>query len=103
MRRGGHDAHAEHGADHGQPQSRGDTGNSGAAARAPYCGNRWGSGAKEAGTMAGSPVSAVRAGVHGCFDRLGYGVRYVSKIIQDASGKVIAVRERRVEAEETKY
>lgn len=79
-----------------------DAGQSPAASRAPYCGIRWGSGAKTAGTMVSCPVSAVRAGQHACFDRLvidlgagrrpGYRVRYVAKIIQDAAGKVIPVR-----------
>jgi hypothetical protein len=73
-----------------------------AAPRAPFCGIRWGSNAKHAGTMVGARVWRVRAGQHPCFDRLvidlragtrpGYRVEYVAKIIQDPSGKVIPVR-----------
>ena len=49
--------------------------------------------------MVGTRVREIRAGEHACFDRLvielgagkkpGYRVEYVSKIIQDGSGKVI--------------
>jgi hypothetical protein len=73
-----------------------------AAAGRPFCGIRWGSRSKGAGSVTGSPVARVRVGQHGCFDRLvvvlgagqrpGYRVRYVRRIIQDPSGRVIGVR-----------
>jgi hypothetical protein len=66
------------------------------------CGIRWGSKPRRAGNMVGSPISGVRAGRHACYDRLvvvlgagrrpGYRVRYVRRIVQDPSGRVIAVR-----------
>ena len=72
------------------------------SAQSPYCGIRWGSAPKHAGTMVGSQVRNVRAGEHACFDRLvielgagrepGYRVEYVARIIQDPSGRVIPVR-----------
>jgi len=62
----------------------------------------WGSKPRHAGKMARPAVLKVRAGKHACFDRLvidigkgakpGYRVRYVQRIIQDGSGKVIPVR-----------
>lgn len=73
-----------------------------AAAGTAFCGIHWGSKAKHAGEMVRSPVARVRAGRHACFDRLvvvlgagkrpGYRVRYVRRIIQDPSGRVIPVR-----------
>jgi hypothetical protein len=73
-----------------------------ASAQTPYCGIHWGSAPKHAGTMVQSRVRQVRAGEHACFDRLvielgagrkpGYRVEYVTRIIQDPSGKVIPVR-----------
>lgn len=72
------------------------------SARTPYCGIRWGSAPKHAGTMVQSRIRAVGAGEHACFDRLvielgagkkpGYRVEYVARIIQDPSGMVIPVR-----------
>jgi hypothetical protein len=72
------------------------------AARAGTCVTHWGSKARHAGKMARPAVLKVRAGKHACFDRLvidigkgakpGYRVRYVQRIIQDGSGKVIPVR-----------
>jgi hypothetical protein len=72
------------------------------AAAAPSCHENWGTGSKHAGQMVQTKVRDVRAGEHPCFDRLvvdlgsgpqaGYRVRYVSKIIADASGQVIPVK-----------
>ncbi len=72
-----------------------------APSKAAFCGIHWGSKAKSAGSMVQTRVQHVRAGEHACFDRLvielgkgpkaGYRVQYVSKIIQDPSGKVIKV------------
>jgi hypothetical protein len=66
------------------------------------CHRTWGTGAKHAGQMVQTKVLGVRAGEHPCFDRLvidlgagktaGYRVRYVAKIVQDASGMVIPVK-----------
>lgn len=66
-----------------------------------FCGIRWGSRSKRAGSMVASPVARVRAGRHACFDRLvvvlgagrrpGYHVRYVARVIEDPSGRVIGV------------
>ena len=71
-------------------------------ASAASCHRNWGTGAKHAGQMVQTKVLSVRAGEHPCFDRLvidlgvgakaGYRVRYVAKIVQDASGKVIHVK-----------
>jgi hypothetical protein len=75
------------------------------SANASHCGTHWDTTAKHAGTMVRSHVSHVTAGQHACFDRLvirlrhgdqpGYRVRYVSKIVQDGSGKTIHVRGRK--------
>jgi hypothetical protein len=72
------------------------------AASATSCHRNWGTGAKAAGQMVQTKVLSVRAGEHTCFDRLvidlgvgpqaGYRVRYVKKIVQDASGQVIPVK-----------
>jgi hypothetical protein len=71
-------------------------------ASASSCHRNWGTGAKSAGQMVQTKVLGVRGGEHLCFDRLvvdlgvgakaGYRVRYVKKIVQDASGQVIPVR-----------
>jgi hypothetical protein len=71
-------------------------------ASASSCHRNWGTGAKHAGQMVQTKVQGVRAGEHLCFDRLvidlgvgpkpGYRVRYVKKIVQDASGMVIPVK-----------
>ena len=72
----------------------------GAAARAPYCGIRWGSLAKHDAAFTTSPVTDVRSGRHDCFDRLvvdlggpvgGYSVRYVSQVVHEGSGKPVAL------------
>lgn len=72
------------------------------AAHRASCAEHWGSKAKSAGVMVQTRIRAIRAGRHACFDRLvidlgkgnrpGYRVRYVKRIIQDPSGKVIPVR-----------
>ena len=76
-----------------------------ASAAAPYCGLTWGSQPKSAGSTgpAGSFVTDVRAGQHGCYDRLvvnlgeaggfnDYNVRYVPELRQDGSGRLIPLR-----------
>jgi len=75
-----------------------------AAQAAPYCGITWGSLDKSAGDLSGDPLLDVRAGRHGCFDRLvmdfadadgaaiGYTVRYVDAVRQDGSGNVVPLR-----------
>lgn len=72
-----------------------------AAAAARSCDLHWGSTPRHAGAMVQAKVRHVRAGQHACFDRLvidigqgarpGYRVRYVHRIISDASGRVIKV------------
>ncbi|WP_369131804.1 hypothetical protein [Modestobacter sp. I12A-02662] len=75
-----------------------------AAAAAPYCGITWGSLA-EVGTGTDSEVlTGVRAGRHDCFDRLvidlngqdisfrSYDVRYVGRVVEDGSGRVVPLR-----------
>jgi hypothetical protein len=69
---------------------------------ARHCATGWTDTAKHAGAMSGAHLRHVSAGQHPCFDRLvlrlghgrkpGYRVRYVSKIVQDGSGKPIHVR-----------
>lgn len=74
-------------------------------AQAAYCGITWGSQAK---VVAGADpmfdqLTAVRAGQHGCYDRLvidladaggftAYDVRYVSQVRQDGSGTLVPLR-----------
>jgi hypothetical protein len=70
--------------------------------RSSACVAHWGSTPKHAGKMARSHALRVRAGQHACFDRLvidigrgakpGYLVRYVARVVQDPSGKVIHLR-----------
>lgn len=73
-----------------------------AQAAAPYCGIRWGSTPEHASRVgsAGTLVD-VRAGRHGCFDRLvldvegdagDYFVRYVDQVRRDGSGQVVPLR-----------
>jgi hypothetical protein len=76
------------------------------AQAAPYCEITWGSLAKEASghvvpaPSAISAVTNVRAGRHGCFDRLvididgnaGGSVRYVNAVLDQARGDVVALR-----------
>ena len=72
-----------------------------AADGGPYCGIRWGSLAKEAGTLSQAHLTNVRAGQHACYDRLvldldgrapGYLVGYVDQVTQDGSGAVVPLR-----------
>lgn len=72
-----------------------------AAAHSAFCQQRWGSTAEQAGGSVSARVTEVRAGRHACFDRLvvdlqgrppAYRAEYVSAIVQDGSGKVVAVR-----------
>lgn len=72
-----------------------------AAQAAPYCGITWGSLDKSAGTLSDDPLFDVRAGRHGCYDRLvldfdgspaGYTVRYVSAVPAQGSGNAIPLR-----------
>ena len=71
-----------------------------AQAASPYCGIRWGSLPKAAGTASEHPLGAVRTGRHGCFDRVvfefdgpadGYEVRYVSRLHTDGDGRRLDV------------
>jgi hypothetical protein len=71
------------------------------AQAAPYCGITWGSLAKSRATLVQGPITNVRSGRHGCFDRLvvdlkggapGYTVRYVNTFTGQASGLPIALR-----------
>ena len=72
-----------------------------AAAAGPYCGLRWGSTPEDVATGSSGEVVDVRAGRHGCFDRLvldvdgdldGYFVRYVAAVQRDGSGDVVPLR-----------
>lgn len=72
-----------------------------AAAAAPFCGIRWGSTPEAAGTLSTSPLVAVRAGRHACFDRLvinlrdgaaGYQVQYVRQVLDQGRGAPVPVR-----------
>jgi hypothetical protein len=69
------------------------------------CSTNWGINAKDRGSQTitvATRVKAVRAGGHGCFDRLvidmsggkrpPFSARYVKKIVADPSGKVLKVR-----------
>jgi hypothetical protein len=72
------------------------------AAAARACDLDWARTPQQAGTLVSSRIAKVSAGQHACFDRLvirlgngkrpGYRVRYVKKIVQDGSGKTIAVK-----------
>ena len=62
---------------------------------------RWGSLAKDAGNLSKAQLVGVRAGRHGCFDRLvvdfkghsnGYRVEYVSQVREDGSGRLVPLR-----------
>ena len=79
----------------------GATSSTASAVAAPYCGIRWGSLDKQAGTNAVSIVTSVRAGQHQCYDRLvvdlngpapGYSVRYVEAVRSEGAGGVVPVR-----------
>ena len=72
-----------------------------ASAATPYCGIYWGSQDKSNPTMVTSPVTAVRAGRHECFDRIvvdlagpaaGYRVGYVPAVYEDGSGFFVPLR-----------
>ncbi len=72
-----------------------------AAATGPYCGLRWGSTPEEVPTGSSGVVVDVRAGRHGCFDRLvldvegdldGFFVRYVPAVRRDGSGEPVPLR-----------
>ena len=76
-----------------------------AAAPAMACSTHWGTNAKHRGSSTitvATRVRGVRAGKHGCFDRLvidlsggkrpPFSARYVKHIVADASGKVLKVR-----------
>jgi hypothetical protein len=80
---------------------------SGAAAHRAGCTLNWGTNAKHRGSSAitvATRVQAVRAGKHGCFDRLvidmsggkrpPFSARYVKQIVADPSGKVLKVKGR---------
>ena len=74
---------------------------SAAAARAPYCGITWGSQIKVEGDPIGATsLKNIRAGRHGCYDRLVFDVRehvmfyraeYVTAVT-DGSGRVVPLR-----------
>jgi hypothetical protein len=64
------------------------------------CGTRWGSTGEWVMPLGAAPLTAVRTGRHGCFDRVvfdlagpaaGYRVEYVDQVIQDGSGAVLPV------------
>lgn len=73
-----------------------------APAQAAYCGITWGSLAKANATMARGPITNVRAGRHGCFDRIvvdlrgttraGYDVRYVNNVYSEGAGTLVPLR-----------
>jgi hypothetical protein len=72
-----------------------------AAAASSSCGTHWGSLDKSVQTMSAATVENVRAGRHGCFDRLvidlqgkaaGYNVRYVDQVTQQGSGAAVPLR-----------
>ncbi len=72
-----------------------------AEARSPYCGITWGSQPEVVETMSGATLTNVRAGRHGCFDRLvldfagsvdGYRVEYVPQVTMDGSGAAVPLR-----------
>jgi hypothetical protein len=69
---------------------------------ASSCAQSWGTGVKQAGHLVRTKVMDVRAGQHTCFDRLvidlgagpepGYTVRYVNRLVEQASGRTVGVR-----------
>jgi hypothetical protein len=75
---------------------------SAAAAPAPYCGITWGSLAKVGAQHSAPNLTNIRAGRHGCYDRLvfdvrggnvtGYRVEYVGTVYEDPSGRVVPLR-----------
>jgi hypothetical protein len=75
-----------------------------AAPAAAACSTHWGTNAKHGGssTPVRTPVLGVRAGKHGCFDRLvvdlrsgpkpPFSVKYVKNIVAQGSGRILKVR-----------
>jgi hypothetical protein len=74
-----------------------------AQAAAPYCGITWGSLTKATGDLLSpAPLTNVRAGRHGCYDRLvmdiagplprGFQVEYVDAVRSSGSGAVVPLR-----------
>lgn len=75
-----------------------------ATTQATACPTGWGSLAKTRAAATTTPVTDIRTGRHTCYDRmvidlpgasssrLGYSVRYVDRLRQDGSGRVIPVR-----------
>jgi hypothetical protein len=71
-----------------------------AEAATPYCGIRWGSGARAGGTASDHPLGSVRTGRHECFDRVvfeldgpadGYEAGYVPALVTDGEGRRLRV------------
>ncbi|MDP9075039.1 MAG: hypothetical protein M3N98_12925 [Actinomycetota bacterium] len=71
-----------------------------AAAGGPYCGQVWGSTAKQA-PGGGISISGVRAGAESCYDRLvidvngpgaGYSIQYVSQVLTQGQGTPLSLR-----------
>ncbi len=76
------------------------------AARAPYCGIRWGSLSKVSSTLTQAPITGARVGRHRCFDRLvidlsarpaaGFNVRYTTGFYAEGSGAPLLVAGRAI-------
>jgi hypothetical protein len=71
------------------------------AAPTPYCGITWGSTVKSHATTTSAQLTGVRAGRHGCYDRLvfdvrgtitGYHASYVNTVTEDGSGRPVPLR-----------
>jgi hypothetical protein len=71
-----------------------------ASATPGACPRGWGSAARTGTSTAAAPLVRVAAGTHPCFDRLvleftgrvnGYDVRYVARVLEDASGRPVPV------------
>ncbi|MEU2062549.1 hypothetical protein [Streptomyces sp. NPDC013455] len=75
---------------------------SAATAHVTACPTGWGSGEKGGATAGAVPLENIRTGRHDCYDRMvfdvpgggtvGYYVRYVDRLAQDATGDTIPVR-----------
>ncbi|MEA5455418.1 hypothetical protein SPF06_11860 [Sinomonas sp. JGH33] len=72
-----------------------------AATASASCAVHWGSLPKSIPTLSQATVQNVRAGRHGCFDRLvidlhgkvaGYNVRYVDQVLEQGSGRPVPLR-----------
>ncbi|WP_298253386.1 hypothetical protein [uncultured Arthrobacter sp.] len=70
-------------------------------ASAAYCGITWGSTVKAAPSYSSAPITDVRSGRHGCFDRMvidargpvsGYHVAYVNQVTRPGSGSAVPLR-----------